>query len=217
MPSDNYDFAQEFQSLYTSQQKPAPLPISESMKVCIQSYPPLGQVTLVQGNEVTLTCVLEIPSFRAIEPWEVSLWHSVDGSEWKSVGLLGMESSQTPQSLQELSDSTSRFYFSTTLSLKRSIQFTVRFRHGSGEEWRWIRDEQGLKDGSVVKTAASIISDQLLELIPDLNPEWTVSSRVSQSPGTLLWALETQISPVKEDNSTYRDVEIGTPWGSFLR
>lgn len=217
MPSDSYDFVKEFQSLYISQQKPALPAVSENMKVCIQSYPPLGQVTLIQRNEVTLTCLLEIPNFRAIEPWEVSLWHSVDGSEWQDMGLHRMDGSQTPRSLQEPSESTSRFYFSTTLSLKTSIQFTLRFRHGPDEEWRWIRDEQGLKDGSVVTTSASVGSDELLKLIPDLNNEWTVSSRVSQSPGTLLWALETPISAVKEDNSTYKDIEIGTPWGSFFR
>lgn len=220
MPSDNYDFGEVFQAIYIAKQKPAPPPVADDMKATLQSHPPLGQVTPVQGNDVSLTAILEIPKSRAAEPWEVCVWHSIDGSEWKEIRLLPVEESQTPQTLQLLPESMLRFYFasSSSITFDASVQFTLKFRHGQHEEWRWIRDEQGLCDGWIVQPSAGISSGNLTDLIPDLNSEgWAVSSRSSESPGAVLWALEAPIPPAEGDSSTYKDISVGTPWGSFSR
>ncbi|KAF7562970.1 hypothetical protein G7046_g1137 [Stylonectria norvegica] len=217
MPTDNYDFGEVFQAIYISKQKPAPPPVTEDMTVFLQSYPPLGQVSPIHDQQVTLTAVLDVPKFREKESWEVSLWHSVDGSEWNSADLSPIEDGHGPQILHLLPASLSRSFFSLKLSLKKSVQFTLKFRCGRDEEWRWIRDEQGLKDGHIVTTSVTVPSEELPDLIPDLSSQWKVSSCMSQSPGTSLWALETLVPPAKEDESTFVDIEIGTPWGSFLR
>ncbi|KAF7542986.1 hypothetical protein G7Z17_g11111 [Cylindrodendrum hubeiense] len=218
MPSDNYDFGEVFQAIYIAKQKPSPPPVAENMKATLQSNPPLGQVTPVQGKDVHLAAILEIPKSRATEPWEVCVWHSVDGSEWKETKLGPVEESQTPQTLQLMPESMSRFYFASSFSFDASVQFTLKFRHDPHEEWRWIRDEQGLDDGWIVQPTAGISSDKLTDLIPDLNSNgWTVSSCLSQSPGTVLWALQAPIPPAEGDNSTYKDISVGTPWGSFSR
>lgn len=217
MSTDEYNFADVFQAVYIPKQKPAPAAVTEHMKVTLQSYPPLAQVTPVESGDVALTAVLEVAELHGEEPWEVGVWHSVDGSEWSHIDLFPMEDSQAPKTLQLQPEHTSRFYFVTALSFTNSIQFTLKFRHGQHEDWRWIRDEQGLDDGTIVTTPMSIMSTKLSDLIPDLNPQWSVSSCLSQSPGTTVWALETPVPPAKGEESTFKDMTIGVPWGSFLR
>lgn len=217
MSTNEYNFSDVFQAIYISKQKPAPAAVAEEMKVILQSYPPLGQVTTVENGDIALTAVLEVPCFRADEPWEVAVWHSSDDSEWTSVDLFPLEDVRAPKSLQLVSESISRFYFVTALSFERSCRFTLKFRHGQNEEWRWIRDEQGLGDGTVIATPKTILSSDLADLIPDLNPAWKVSPCLSQSPGTKVWALESSIPSANGDDSAQKDVRVGVPWGSFLR
>jgi hypothetical protein len=112
----------------------------------------------------------------------------------------------------------SRFYFSSSVSFDVSLQFTLKFRHSSDVEWRWIRDEQGLNDGLVVNTPVGPSSNNLSNLIPDINSkDWTIKSHLSQSPRTSLWSLEAAIASANQDDSTYRDISIGTPFGTFAR
>lgn len=218
MSSDDYNFGEVFQKIYVAKQKPPPLPVSENMKVVLQSFPPLGQVTSVRGKEVTLTTVLEIPKSRANESWEVLAWHSVDDSDWKDTQLSSVPDVSAPQTLQTLDDSMSRFYFSSSVSFEASFQFTLKFRHNPDVEWRWIRDEQGLNDGLIVNASAGASSNNLSDLIPDINSkDWTIKSHLSQSPRTSLWSLEAGIPPADGDDSSYKDITIGTPWGTFAR
>lgn len=218
MPDIGYDLAQDIQSTYISKQKPAPVTVDYKMKAQLQSYPPLGQVTILQDAEPIVTAVLEIDKSRGNEPWEVSLWYSSDEADWTDLCL---QSSGNERAFQALdvppSENTVRLYFTSKLCFKKSIHFTLKFRHNESEDWRWIRDEYGLNDGIIVKNSDEAASEKLSDLIPDLNTEWKVSSCVSQSPGTRVWALEVPIPPANGDDSNYKDIAIGTPWGSFLR
>lgn len=211
------DFGDVFQAIYIAKQKPAPSAVVEEMKVQLQSYPPLGQVTPVESGNIAFTAVLEIPQARAKESWEVALWQSVDEGEWTEASLSSTEAGQQPVDLQTQSESMSKAYFTATLSFHKSLRFTLKFRHEKSEPWRWIRDEQGLGDGFIVATSAAVKSEELSGFIPDLAKEWTVSSCMSQSPRTRLWSLETTVPPAQGETSTFKDLEIGTPWGSFLR
>jgi hypothetical protein len=218
MPSDDYNFGDVFQKIYVAKQKPPPIPVSENMKVVLQSFPSLGQVTSVRGKSVTLTTVLEIPKSRASESWEVSVWHSVDDSSWGDILLLPIQEASAPQTLQTLDDSMYRFYFSSSIAFEASLKFTLKFRHSSDADWRWIRDEQGLNDGLIVNTPVGLSSNSLSDLIPDINSkDWTIKSQLSQSPRTSLWSLEAAIAPANQEDSTYRDILIGTPFGTFAR
>ncbi|KAH6900315.1 glycoside hydrolase superfamily [Thelonectria olida] len=217
MSSTNSWLSQIFQAIHVSKPKPVPHSVPEGMVATLQSYPPLGQATPAQSRDITLTAVLEIPKSHEAEPWEVSAWLSIDGSEWKDVRLFPMEDDQTPQNLQLFPESVSRLYFASSLSLDASVQFTLKFRP-TQDDWRWVRDEQGLDDGWIFKLSVTASSDKLSDLIPNLNvKDWKVSPCLSQSPGTTIWALEAPIPPSKGDDSAYRDILIGTPWGSFLR
>lgn len=218
MPDNGYDLAQDIQSTYISKQKPAPVSVDDNMKAQLQSYPPLGQVTILQDDEVIVTAVLEIDKARGHEPWEVSLWFSLDEADWVDLCLQPSGNEQNFQALNvPASENTVRLYYTSRLFVEKSIHFTLKFRHNESEHWRWIRDEYGLNDGIIIKSSDEAVSEKLSDLIPDLNTGWKVSSCVSQSPETRVWALESPIPRANGDDSTYKDIVVGTPWGSFLR
>ncbi|KAL6892728.1 family 36 glycoside hydrolase [Trichoderma longibrachiatum] len=213
-----YDFADDFKALYIPKQKPKPAPVPESMKALIQSYPPLSQVTTVQSPEgVPLTALLEIPTSRAEESWELALWHSIDGQDWTEQEVPGIKSSESPQVLHADSEAVSGIYFATNVSFKKSLRFTIKFRPSVDEPWRWIRDEQGLEDGHIVLLPAPSEFDALRDLIAGLSPSWTVKSCMSQAPKTQLWSLRLTVPPATDDISSYSFLPLGKPWGSFLR
>ncbi|KAF6820798.1 raffinose synthase sip1 [Colletotrichum sojae] len=220
MPSDNYNFADEFQAVFLPKQKPAPEPISDKMRAIIQSYPPLGQLTQVKDGHLVLTAVLEIPASRADEPWRVALWHSTDESDWAETVLTRIPDAEGPTTLQAVPEHVRRFFYCASVSLSKSLQFTLKFRHADTEPWRWTRDELGVGDGTVVvnrKPVLESVSERLEDIITGLNPAWKVKSLMSQCPGTRLWSLDGAVDPVDGDESKVGIIPLGLPWGGFLR
>jgi hypothetical protein len=216
-----YSFPAEFQAVFIPKQKPAPAPVSDSMRTFVASYPPLSQVTELDDGAVAFTALLEVHESRGAEPWQAALWHSIDDGEWTEAPLNTVEANQGPVFLHDPPSHIARFYFKASVSVQKSMRFTVKVRGGSHEDWRWIRDEQGLGDGVViVKPGASgavVSPDTLGDLIKDLNPAWKIGSIMSQSPGTNLWSLTADIPAADGGNSSYADIPVGIPWGSFLR
>ncbi|OLN82928.1 putative galactinol-sucrose galactosyltransferase 6 [Colletotrichum chlorophyti] len=220
MPSDSYNFADVFQAVFVPKQKQAPEPIADTMKAIIQSYPALGQFTQVLDGRLSVTAVLEIAASRADEPWEVALWHSSDDAEWAETTLPRLAEDDGPTNLQTVPDHVRRLFFSASVSINKSLQFTLKFRHGQNEPWRWTRDELGVGDGSVVVSAKSVlesVSECFEDIVADLNPAWKVKSLMSQCPGTRLWTAETAVDAVDGDESKVADIALGVPWGGFLR
>ncbi|KAK1455215.1 raffinose synthase Sip1 [Colletotrichum melonis] len=220
MPSDNYNFAEVFQSLFVSKQKPAPETIADTMKAVIQSYPPLGQYTQISHGGLPITAVLEIPASRAGESWEVAVWHSIDGADWSETALARIADEDAPTTLQAVPGDVRRLFYSAPVPYKSSFQFTLKFRHSSDEPWRWTRDELGVGDGTVVLNSRPIletVSESIDDVVSDLNPAWKVKPMMSQCPGTRLWSLEATIDAVEGDESKFADISLGVPWGGFLR
>ncbi|TQN68528.1 putative galactinol--sucrose galactosyltransferase 6, partial [Colletotrichum shisoi] len=219
MSSDNYNFADVFQAVFISKQKPAPEPIAQKMKALIQSYPPLGQYTQVSNGRLTVTAVLEIPASRANEPWEVALWHSSDEAGWVETVLTRVLDENAPTTLQTVPDHVRRLFYSASVAFNKSLQFTLKFRHSNGEPWRWTRDELGVGDGTVVLNAKPVsesVSKRFDDIVPDLNPAWEVKSLMSQCPGTRLWSLKAAVDGIEGDVSQLADFSLGVPWGGFL-
>ncbi|EFY87717.1 alpha-galactosidase [Metarhizium acridum CQMa 102] len=115
-------------------------------------------------------------------------------------------------------ESSSFLYRRGSFSLQESADFTLKFRRASDKLWKRVREEEGLNDGIIIlSTSHALPSDDSRPCIPDLDTEWNVSSHISQSPGTQLWSLSCSLPASVGKNSTFRDITIGPPWGSFMR
>ncbi|SPO02254.1 related to seed imbibition protein Sip1 [Cephalotrichum gorgonifer] len=201
-------------------QNPPLAPLPEDMAVVAATYPPLGQVSLVPTQDTTFTVLLEVPSSRAHEPWQVALWHSVDSSEWSETVGSPLSKEKVPLSLQEEKPSTTtRLYFSVKLAVIGVCSFTLKFRSNQDESWRWVRDETGMNDGTIIVPVSSVTNpySDLADIVKDLNVEWTVVPRQSQAPKTQLWSLDVIVASARGEVSTEDVIPLGLPWGTFLR
>lgn len=188
----------------------------------LSTYPPLGQVTQTAFGEVVFHALLEVDQSRGAEPWQVSLWHTSDkdGQAWTETLLSRSEDGNVPSALQPLDESLVRIYFSALVPVQPSLYFTLKFREAPERDWQWVRDEQGHDDGVVVvntKETPGNVSEKLGDIIKDLNPTFKVKSGSSQCPGTQLWSLEATVGGAVDDESSFTDVDVGLPWGDFLR
>ncbi|KAM0329229.1 hypothetical protein ACHAQA_004529 [Verticillium albo-atrum] len=208
-----------FKTLHVYQQKPPPGSIADDMKAIIQSFPPLGQVTQVQRGRVSFTVILEIPQSRRDESWQVALWQSSDGNDWIETSTYSTPSDAAPKSIGLPSEGIAQLFFSATVEIQGSLQFTLKFRHGKNEPWRWTRDELGLGDGHILVNtlSARTLSDNLGDHIKDLDPAWDVQILSSQAPRTRLWSLQAAVPASKDDQSSTLDLPIGIPWGQPMR
>lgn len=208
--------------LHVPKQNPVPDPIADKMRAVIASHPPLGQVTHVEaGSEVPFTVLLEVHESRVAEAWQVALWHSAEqnGQEWTETLLSPVGSRDAPSNLQDLEPGIARSFYAVRLPVKASLSFTIKFRPGTAEPWRWIGHEQGMGDGRLLVGTgpSSGVSDKLGDYIQGLNPCLAVREVMSQCPGTQLWSVEATVEGVREDKSNLVDIELGLPWGGFLR
>ncbi|KAJ4164429.1 hypothetical protein LMH87_006105 [Akanthomyces muscarius] len=186
------------------------------MQIRVQTLPRLGDVTTVKAKTHPISAVLEVPNHFAHADWQVCLWHSTDGNEWEGLDLAPATEEEEAVDL-ELSASLSRLHFRAELPFNKSIQFTIKFRHTLDQPWIWTNQEYGIEDGYVVSEDTAAASQKLEDLIPNLSSEWSISTLRSQAPETSLWSLTTKIAPCSADKSSFKDVEIGTPFTHFRK
>lgn len=193
-------------------------PVVKDMGASVSVFPPLGQITQVQKEKIQLIALLEVPNDQANQPWELALWHAAGDNNWSETPLSATD--RIPSTLQAIDDRISRSWFQCEISVKSLLNFTVKFRAGPDKEWRWLRDEQGMEDGTIIlKTGltTSALPDDFTEILKGYDSEITVNPCRSQSPGTRLWTVEANVDAAQGDDSTYKDINLGLPWGGFLR
>jgi hypothetical protein len=220
MSDEPYDFEKEFQAVFIPKQKPPPEPVATGeMGATVSSYPPLGQVTQLKEGNIKFVALLEIDSKDANEHWELAVWHTAEGEEWTETGLSPLKEEQAPSSLQSGQSQRARLYFSASLSVSKSLAFTVKFRNSPDKPWRWAKDEQSIGDGTIIinsESTSANVSTDFSEVVKNLNPDLKITSATSQCPGTELWVVEASVSAANGETSTYADFRVGVPWGGFL-
>jgi hypothetical protein len=223
MASASGEFAEYFQAVLIPKRRPPPDPLPEgTVMASMSTYPPLGQVTQLKTGDVDFVAILDVAETHASSLWEVALWYSnsADQSqEWVEHRLDRSDSRRSPSDLQALQGA-SRLYYGGKLSVKSPLKFTVKFRSGPDQQWRWIRDEAGMGDGIVVindNLDKSDTESKLPDLIQGLNPDFKWRSLTSQSPGTRLWSIEAPVDAAQGEESKIVDLPLGIPWGGFLR
>ncbi|KAI8630117.1 glycoside hydrolase family 36 protein [Xylariaceae sp. FL1651] len=189
------------------------------MEVRLYTYPPLGRQSRTKSEVVSFSVVLEVAEHDAEKPWEIALWHSSDKQAWEATLASSASTPNCPTVLQAIDSSRAHLFYSATLSVSSSLSFTVKFRSDPTEAWRWARDELGVDDGLILlglKNQRPLTAD-LSDIIQGLNPELTIRSAMSQTPRTQLWTIEAAVASARNDLSSYADIELGTPWGGFVR
>lgn len=194
-------------------------PTAKNMGASISVFPPLGQVTQVQKEDVHVTVLLEVPADQAQHQWDVVLWRSAGGDdEWTGTPLASTQ--KTPSTLQTVDSSKARFWFEGHVSVQSLLNFTIKFRSAPDQDWRWARDEQGMGDGTIIvnsKPTTSALPDDFGGVLQGHDPGVTVKPTQSQCPGTRLWTIEAHVEAANGEESTFKDVGLGLPWGGFLR
>ncbi|KAI1136070.1 glycoside hydrolase family 36 protein [Hypoxylon sp. FL0543] len=190
------------------------------MEANICSYPPLGRVTQLKDKTFQFAALLEVEIDHAEDPWEVAVWHSSAEGDWRETLLASFPAGNSPASLQFTRPETSLLYFRAPFLVPSSMNFTLKFRNGPEQPWRWAQEASGLMDGVVLINPEDTLyrtDENLSDFIHGLNPELSVKEAASQTPNTRLWTVEANVGPAEEDRSAYADVELGTPWGGALR
>jgi hypothetical protein len=211
-----------FQSVYIPKQTPRKAYGLGSMKAMITCYPPLGQVTVVEGTTAAFMTQLETDNSRATDGWEVSLWHS-NGIEWRESQLKPVKdtAADLPMVIQTSNETTSHhLYFTTTVDVVSPMTFTVKFRAAPDQPWIWVKDQQGTLDGTILSQAMIHKSrtEDLHDLIKDLNPIIEAKKVLSQSPGTSVWSVTAPVEAAAGEKSAMVDIKFGLPWaGEILR
>ncbi|CZR55817.1 related to seed imbibition protein Sip1 [Phialocephala subalpina] len=205
-----------FQAQYIPKQKGPPSSDDPSMKAYISTYPALGQVTQIEKSTSVFTALLEVDESRASDPWQISLWHS-DGGDWREVPMDPLRGEQgRPTELQAFNSTFIRLYFTTPLAIHLPTNFTLKFRNGPDQSWKWVKDHQGTQDGVVLLktvTGQEAISNDLRDYVQGLNPELKSKNYRSQSPGTTLWTVYASVEAAQGEKSTFKDIRLGVPWG----
>jgi hypothetical protein len=211
-----------FQSVYIPKQTPRKAYGLESMKAMITSYPPLGQVTLVEGTTTAFMILLETDKSRATDAWEVTLWHS-SGIGWRESQLKRVKdtTADLPMVIQTSNETTfHHLCFTTTIDVVSPMRFTVKFRTTPEQPWKWVKDQQGTLDGTILSKSMIHKSrtEDLHDLIKDLNPVIEAKKVLSQSPGISVWSATAPVEAAAGEKSAMVDVKFGLPWaGEFLR
>jgi hypothetical protein len=202
--------------------KPNAPPASDdpSMKAYICTYPPLGQVTQIDKSTTVFTALLEVDESRASDPWQLSLWHS-EGKQWQEVPMDPLRTVEAHPTVLHGSKTSSepaltRLYFTTPLAIHLPTNFTIKFRGGADQSWKWVKDHQGTADGIVMLksvTSQDAISSDLGDYVQGLNPILKSKNYRSQSPGTTLWSVETLVEAADGEKSRIQNIKFGLPWG----
>lgn len=204
-----------FQAKYIPKQKSHSLNATAAMKAYISTYPPMGRVTQIGQSTISFTALLEVEESHASDSWQISIWHS-EGSAWRETSMGPLKDTLHPTSLFSSSQGLTRLYFSTPLAIHLPTTFTIKFRQSSDQSWRWLKDHQGTQDGVAVLqtiTSQDTFSNNLGDYVENLNTELDSKNFRSQSPGTTLWSVGTQIDAAIGEESTIKDIKFGLPWG----
>ncbi|KAI0877836.1 raffinose synthase Sip1 [Hypoxylon argillaceum] len=189
------------------------------MRPRLYTFPPLGRVSQVKTRVVSFSVVLEAADHDVEKPWEVCLWHSSGEQPWEETILPPTPSTEAPTLLRLDNLNHTSTLYSAALPVISSLRFTLKYRSSPTQPWIWARDGLGVDDGFIILNveAQCPLTDDLSNIIRGLNPELKVRSVTSQTPRTQLWTIEAAVAPAKNDVSAYADVELGIPWGGFVR
>lgn len=102
-----------------------------------------------------------------------------------------------------------------------SISFTLTFRQGEGDAWKWVNEQFSTSDGKIIYQAKPSKED-LKHYIEGLSTHLKVEKDTSDTPGTLLWSVTSPVEAASGKVSGYSNCTLGTPkdfarWFALVR
>ncbi|KAK7518982.1 raffinose synthase protein-like protein Sip1 [Phyllosticta citriasiana] len=189
--------------------------------------PPLGQTTVLvpETNSVLFTALIETdPTFDL--DWEVVLWHNLAGAEnWEK---LAFDKQQRPPSTLVVgrpnSNRVRREWFSARLAGRpaHSVSFTITFRSGPTQPWKWANEQFSFSDGHLIYQEPSLTSSSLGHYLSNISSSLQIDQEASQTSDTLLWTATGKAPPASGDRSGWRNFTLGKPvqvrkWFALVR
>ncbi len=102
------------------------------------------------------------------------------------------------------------------------MSFTVKFRLGPDDAWKWVNDTLARRDGQLYYHDSSEKKRHLSHYIEGISADLDVAERTSEVPGTLLWSVTAPIEAAAGRESGYSAHALGKPtnfsrWFSLVR
>ncbi|KAL8801617.1 MAG: hypothetical protein Q9182_004347 [Xanthomendoza sp. 2 TL-2023] len=101
------------------------------------------------------------------------------------------------------------------------IQFTLKYRLKSNDDWKWINEHSNVGDGELYFQPQTPPKD-FINYLKDYSPDFSVERVESETPHTLLWSLTSSVKAAEGKLSGISDTSLGTPrsfsrWFSLVR
>ncbi|KAF2102437.1 glycoside hydrolase [Rhizodiscina lignyota] len=184
-------------------------------------HPPLGQATAVPAGSpsVTFTVFVETNASPTRE-LEVQLWHNIGTSQdWEGTSFAELEDPSDLVFIEaEPKAGVRRQCFRLELEGKPQdkdlVSFTIRFRSGPNEPWKWIRDQSSVTDGQLCyqKLNSQGPERELADYFKNFNTEITVQKEKPQNKAGV-YSLLTRIDAAEGEESGYTSYRLGIPAG----
>ncbi|KAF2501764.1 glycoside hydrolase [Lophium mytilinum] len=187
--------------------------------------PPLGKATVVDhAQDVQFTVAIESSAEKS---WNVALWTNCnDPSKWESVRLDPIERPASTLVLGNAGTTSKHQWFTTTLKgnpgRTSPVSFTITFRAGEGEAWKWVNDQFSTSDGQLLYQSLRLQAHALSDYIADLAPYLQIDEEKSETPETLLWSVTSPVNAASGRASGFSINKLGQPtdflrWFSLVR
>lgn len=220
-----------FQAKYIPhQEQPKPEHLFEGMstKALISCWPPLGQVTEVRTGKVDFTVYLGTDAAGLAQSWDVVIWHSDGHDTWKEFPLLQAATAKGSHlPIFNRAEATHPYIvFASSLNIKSSFRFTIKFKNFSEIGWTWVKDHQGVPDGHVdvlLKSPEAVKDviegiDGLENLLGGLNTNYMTHPIKSQLTATSVWEIDVPVAGAVNDRAASTLKKLGDPFrGDFKK
>ncbi|KAJ8110286.1 hypothetical protein OPT61_g6830 [Boeremia exigua] len=197
------------------------------MYAALTCHPPLGQTTTVPADRKAVKFTVLIESSEGSDKtWEAALWHNFDDKEkWTSLNLKpAPEPSLTVVKTSRIN--VNRQFFTLELPGRPkhggSLSYTVTFRAGKEESWKWANEQFSTSDGRLIYQSQDAMSEDLTSYIDGLPPYLQIGKERSESPETFLWSITSPVNAASGTTSGYSSNALGRPskftrWFALVR
>lgn len=102
------------------------------------------------------------------------------------------------------------------------MSFTITFRAGENEPWKWANEQFSTADGTIIYQAAEPPKQGLIHYINDLPPYLDIQKEQSDTPNTLLWSITSPVNAASGKASGFSHSKLGRPtsysrWFALVR